>query len=587
MTDLDPCVKTASFEHQAEIYAKHALDQYYALFWEMGLGKTKTIIDTASRLHHTGRIQAMIILAPNSVYSNWITQELPTHMAASYVKLLFNSNSHGEKARLRRTLFLANPEYNSKLRILCMSYDGLRTEHGFDLARDVSLMYKTMIVADESTALKNGSTVTAKSAKKIRANCAYAWIATGTPIAQSPFDVHSQVEFLDPDFWKRRGMKSFSAFKTQYGIYEQRRAGMKVFSTCVGYRDVDKLQEMIQGLSSRLLKEDSTVKLPPKTYQTIMFELSPEQRRVYDELRKEFVAELDAGGTVEAALAIVRLTRLQQIASGFVTAATDFRLSEKGGEVLADYAAEHPEEYRTVQENLDDFLSKDEPVDDPAAYEEAMTEQEYSHLSLKNISPQTTFGDDTRASLWADTVSDVIPRNIVKEIVDVIDVSRNPRIKVMLEIVHEASHKIIIWCRFKRDVDNVCAALTSINVDHVRYDGSVSTKDREKNIIRFRDKADSAQVFVANVHSISQGVTLTIAKTMIYYTNSFSPEKRLQSEDRFHRIGQDSPVLIIDLVAADTVDERLIEGLRKKYEIAASVMGDRYREWIAPIKYDE
>ena len=68
---------------------------------------------------------------------------------------------------------------------------------------------------------------------------------------------------------------------------------------------------------------------------------------------------------------------------------------------------------------------------------------------------------------------------------------------------------------------------------------------------------------------------------MIYYSNSFSLEKRLQSEDRAHRIGQDRSVLIIDLAAERTVDLHVIRALREKYDIAASVTGDRLREWIA------
>ena len=60
------------------------------------------------------------------------------------------------------------------------------------------------------------------------------------------------------------------------------------------------------------------------------------------------------------------------------------------------------------------------------------------------------------------------------------------------------------------------------------------------------------------------GITLTAASNVIYYSNSYDLEKRLQSEDRAHRIGQHKPVTYVDLIAEKTVDEKIIKALRKK-----------------------
>lgn len=575
--DKDLAIKTPHLRHQLSIYLDHRDDPWYGLLWEMGLGKSKTIIDIASYLFLRGRINGLIILAPNSVYTNWATQELPAHIAVPYVKLLFRSSEKGDRRIARRAMFLGSQEYNDRLRILIMSYDGLRTDHGFKLAQDFSLLYRCMIIADESTALKNPGTQTAKKAKKIRASCTHAWIATGTPVAQSPFDIHSQIEFLCPEFWATHGVKSHGAFKTQFGVYEQRRAGMKVFSTCVGYRNLDKLHGLIKSMTSRLLK-DETIDLPPKMYKTVMFELAPEQRRVYDELRKTFLAELESGGTVEATLAIVRLTRLQQIASGFVTAdvqPTSMHQS-RCGVYMGDNDGTCPQltciRYKG-HEGLHDNVRGDEETNSET------TEQDYAEaLDAFQLTEDVV---EEAVTSWA---TDVVPRIVDKRIVDVILPENNPRLKVLLEIVEQCSHKMIVWCKFKRDVEIVCEALGD---QCVRYDGDTKTKDREIALNRFRDADDPAKILVANIHAISQGVTLIIAKTMVHYTNSFSPEKRLQSDDRAHRIGQTMPVLIIDLVAEDTVDEKLVETLRKKYDTAATVMGDRYREWIQPITRSE
>jgi SNF2 family DNA or RNA helicase len=118
-----------------------------------------------------------------------------------------------------------------------------------------------------------------------------------------------------------------------------------------------------------------------------------------------------------------------------------------------------------------------------------------------------------------------------------------------------------------------------LGTEAVRYDGLVGTTDRELALERFRTD-DSIRYFVANPATISMGVTLTQAKTVIYYSNTFQLEKRLQSEDRAHRIGQTSSVNVIDMIATDTVDEKIVTALRKKFNLAATVTGDRLREWI-------
>ena len=76
------------------------------------------------------------------------------------------------------------------------------------------------------------------------------------------------------------------------------------------------------------------------------------------------------------------------------------------------------------------------------------------------------------------------------------------------------------------------------------------------------------------------GITLTAANTVIYYSNGYDLEKRLQSEDRAHRIGQKKSVTYMDILAEDTVDEKIVKALRKKINIASQVMGEELRDWI-------
>lgn len=157
------------------------------------------------------------------------------------------------------------------------------------------------------------------------------------------------------------------------------------------------------------------------------------------------------------------------------------------------------------------------------------------------------------------------------------------RFEAANEWLGDTGHQVIIFSRFRRDIDKFMERLGG---NAVRYDGTVDDDDRQRAIDRFQD--GSAQFFVANQSAAGTGLTLTAAKAVLYYTNNYNLEDRLQSEDRAHRIGQDGAfqpngehgVLYCDLVAEGTVDERIIDRLVEKKELAEAVLGDTPRSWI-------
>lgn len=120
----------------------------------------------------------------------------------------------------------------------------------------------------------------------------------------------------------------------------------------------------------------------------------------------------------------------------------------------------------------------------------------------------------------------------------------------------------------------------------MRYDGALTEEECERSKEAFN--AGDAQWFVGNVAKGARGLTLNAAKSALYYSNTFRLRDRLQSEDRCHRWGQDGAehgdagtgVLYVDLCATDTVDHKIIENLRAKFDIAAQLTGDVLREWI-------
>jgi SNF2 family DNA or RNA helicase len=158
----------------------------------------------------------------------------------------------------------------------------------------------------------------------------------------------------------------------------------------------------------------------------------------------------------------------------------------------------------------------------------------------------------------------------------------NNRIKELMNIVEETDGKIIIWANYRHDIESIKLELAkAYGMNAVAtYYGDTEAEDRQRIVEDFQDPESELRFFVGNPRTGGYGLTLTEAKTVVYYSNSFDLEVRLQSEDRAHRIGQTSKVLYIDLMSPNTVDEKIVQALRNKIDIANQVLGEELKEWL-------
>lgn len=483
--------KSKPFPHQALWLERTSAKPFWGLWWEQGTGKTKLGLDTAGVLLDAKEIDGLFLLAPNGVHRNWISDEIPKHVneevAAAATTVLYRTSAANTKSFQE----MAYGALSCRgLLVVAMSYDAIMTEAGAHYARQVLTKRRCLYIADESSFIK---TPRAKRTMRVLASAKYApfrRVMNGTPIDNSPFDVYTQAKFLKDDVWHSIGCSTFAAFKTMFGVWREGWNGQQGqrFQQLVGYKNLSVLKGVIDSIGCRVTKEE-VFDLPPKLYTKRYFDLGPRQRKVYNSIRDEFIAEL-AGGEVTAALAIVRLTRLQQITSGFVP-------------VLSD---------------------------DPDA--EPIVELE----------------------------------------------TPNPRIALLREIIDGTPGKAIVWAKYDRDIDSILAAMKEDGIEAVRYDGRVDDEGRADALKRFQK--GSAKLFVSKTRVGGTGLTLVEATTMVYYNNTFRLGDRMQSEDRAHRHGQTHPVTYIDLVANDTVDEKLVENLRMKKTMATFLTGDAVREWL-------
>ena len=159
---------------------------------------------------------------------------------------------------------------------------------------------------------------------------------------------------------------------------------------------------------------------------------------------------------------------------------------------------------------------------------------------------------------------------------------KNNRLKELLYLLEEVEGKVIIWANYIYDIKNIVKAISEeYGPDSiVEYYGNISAEQRQKNIEKFQDPNSRARFFIGNPQTGGYGITLTAANTVIYYSNGYDLEKRLQSEDRAHRIGQSKSVTYVDFIAPKTVDEKIVKALRSKMNIANTIMDEDWREWI-------
>ena len=164
-------------------------------------------------------------------------------------------------------------------------------------------------------------------------------------------------------------------------------------------------------------------------------------------------------------------------------------------------------------------------------------------------------------------------------------VLKNNRIDELINLLHEVHGKVVIWAHYRHDIETIVEHIKkefNTDVDNcvMTYYGDTSVEDRQKAIKEIQDQDSPVRFLVGTPQTGGYGITLTAASTMIYYSNGYDLEKRQQSEARIDRIGQTKPMTYVDIIAEDTVDERIVKALRKKINIASQVMGEELKAWI-------
>ena len=514
--------KTTPRAHQQEAIDKLYGKSHFALFCDPGTGKTKISIDMIQNLYIDGKISWAVITAPNRVHTQWIIEQFPIHCAVDYRAFIYDAQTIRTKsAQKELDSFLKTKK---KLLVVAINIEAFAHESFMKILRKIYTQIRkpVIVINDESTRIKNPKAKRTQNILKFSKVCEYRGILTGTPFTKTPFNLWSQFEFLQPNFF---GCNYFM-FQHTYGLLRKHSTSTHNYQALIGeseiesirkyralgkksveeialimnmqevavqhviehpelkcpYRNLDKLKKIIEPITFIKTIEEC-LDLPLKIYETVPLELSKKQKELYQSVKRKFIAVHD-GKELSVTNKMVLGLRLQQITGGFFP----YNVDEQGNSVPG---------------------VKPIPIEEPI-----------------------------------------------------------PKIKRCLEDIEEIGYQsTIIWARFTIEIEEIAKALQREYGKSVveKYYGPTPPKQRDEIKVAFQE--GEFQFLVANPAVAGIGLNLQRSALHYYYSNDFDLEKRIQAEGRGYRDGQTRNLVIKDLVCVSTIDERVATVLQNRKEL--------------------
>lgn len=315
--------KTLPFAYQGVSWCDHVDEPVWAHHWDQGSGKTWMGLNTAAYHYDAGRIQRLLVVAPNGVHRNWITDEAPVHLPDWTRPALFSyESSRASTKRAQREAELVT-SHRDGLAVAAISYHGIMTTAGKRFATRFLSSSRSAMFLDEAHHIKSPNIPRTRFITRLGREAEIKRVFTGTPVDEGPFDIFAPIRALDEGFWRRQrpSLRNYTVFRSYFGRWSVGyAAGGREFPQLEGYRNLDRLRGMLSQISDRLLLSDVAPYLPEHRFTRRSFPLPASWRRAYDELESEFRTEV-CGETVTAELSLTRSLRCHQIACGYV--ATD------------------------------------------------------------------------------------------------------------------------------------------------------------------------------------------------------------------------------------------------------------------------
>ncbi len=512
------------FQHQKEGFEFAQRMLRCALFFDMGLGKTKIVYDV---IRNGG--WKTLVLVPSVGLGMW-AQEAAVHAPELTIARLEGSSPLGKRvarertkerkelkkqieaeedkdkkaASIRHLESLAGPTRAAKMAevvaaaeeadVLVTTYDTAKLYQPYIFDH----FDYNVIVADESHNLRSPKTARTKAALALASKAFRRIILTGTPSLGNPMHLYGQLAFLGSSI----PAKSQWVFRKHHIIFA--RGSNKIQ---VGYKNLDLLNEKVQRIALVRTKEEC-LDLPARVITDIPFTVSGEQKKLYNGLIERAVVELSSGTLYAPDSAMTALQKLLQTLSGFII------------------------------------------VPPPPVCDNCPNVRNCVAFGIKPYTPNCKLYPDP----W--------PRKIRR-------LKENPKLVALLDLLDGIpEEKVIIWAYFTEELNIVQEALEARGTSFIRIDGSNSRKAAAESV---RFNADpKIKVWLAQV-STGVALTLTAAAYTIYYGLTYSLDAYLQSMDRNYRIGQKRATFVYRLLCQKSVLEFVAKSLSAKQDLAKTL----------------
>jgi len=509
--DFSRCKMTPK-EHQVLGVKMLCRRPYFALFDEVGAGKSKQVVDAVHFMHEANEIDTAVVFTPGFARSVWLDPdpvlgEVAKHAWDDVNNIIHEYHSHSSEIDW----------VPRSINWVVSNYEFIRRED-----RLVSLMKqlagrKVWLILDEAWAIKGRSSDQTRACLRLRRKLAKrVVILNGTPLADgSPGDLYSQMNLLDPSILNA---PNWTTFRARYAIM-----GGFMNKQIVEWQRLDELNALIAPhVLARKTRDffDLPEAMPPILVEA---RLTPRTWNLYKQMRDELVAWFDAnkGQASVARQGIVRSLRLAQITSGFL-----------GG-----------------IETIDDDLQDDLPLD----------EDRPSWLPDVKDEPS-----EERPSFGM-----AVPGAPVQEI-------GTEKLEALLRFLENQRkpHKLLVWCRFRPEIQRTAERLQELYPSVHMLWGKQKKADRvaAKHALAPGGNPGSAAV-VGQQQAGGASLNFSAASMAIYMSNDCSLKNRVQSWGRIERPGQMERMQLVDVVAVGpkgqkTIDHVVLSAIRRKDDMA-------------------
>src|SRR6185503_8643082 len=315
-------LRPAAYEQQDIAYERMIFKKYFALFPDLGVGKTYMLLREFLAMWQAGYVDGLLVVAPVDVHDQWITTELPKTTDQECITAVWPEPPPLQKTKLPR-IFTIYPEAFRRRpkpppREKNESNAAFRARRALWRSRQKNALKhmerflksgRMGFVVDESQMMMHHDSRTTKTLRLLRELGAYRRISSGYPVPGGRLELaYPQYTWLSPKILR---CATFGDFKSRYCV-----SGGFKGKEIEGYINEDDYKARVAPYTYTVEIEDCT-DMPERTWLEFPVELTKQQKDFIKQIKEEFVAELNKK-TLYMPMVLQRLTRIQQVACGFL-----------------------------------------------------------------------------------------------------------------------------------------------------------------------------------------------------------------------------------------------------------------------------